>query len=144
MSDSPIFSSDDIPEHESPLRRMMANAHSLDYAPLKSLDEAKAHSDGIAILEDDYGGQIFVVCHAHTIRCSEDVLRQLLVDLDDITWGTPDKARILYERKPVGSSIAGGMGGARVGSEIWIHPELKDKGLEKAIVEVIEGKRPRI
>jgi len=45
-----------IPEHESSVRRMMADAHRHPYHPLRSLAEAQAVPDGVVIFEGDWGG----------------------------------------------------------------------------------------
>jgi hypothetical protein len=139
-----IFTGDNLPDHESGVRRMMADAEGSSYVSFKSLAEAKSHRDGFVILEGDDGGQIFVVCSASEVNCSEEVLRQLLLDLDAKTWDSPDAARIYYERRQVGEGVAGGMGGSVAGTEIWIHEEFRKLGLVGAIRDVIEGRRPRL
>ena len=72
----------EIPDHESPVRRVISDAHGLPYYPLRSLDEAKACADGVVILEGDWGGQIYVVCPARMVACEAATLQQLLEDLD--------------------------------------------------------------
>ena len=47
--------SEPIPEHESPVRRMMADAHGTPFQPLRTLDEARGYDDGVVILQGDWG-----------------------------------------------------------------------------------------
>ena len=86
------------------------------------------------------------MCSASLVKCSEEILGQLLRDLDDIAWpeNDPEMAKIFYERHPVGAGIAGGMGGALVTEDIWIHDEFIRLRLDVAIREVIAGQRHRI
>jgi hypothetical protein len=49
---------------ERPLGRLQAESLGPAYVPLKSLEEAKAAPDGVAILQGDDGGQIYLVCPA--------------------------------------------------------------------------------
>ena len=143
---SGMYKPDPTPEHERPLGRLLSEATGDTFFPLKSLEEAKVYEDGVAILQGDDGGQIYVVCLAAQVVCSELTLSILLQDLDEIAWpeNYPDMRRIYYERRPVGTGIGGGMGGAAVTTEPWIHQEFVDLGLASAIQEVIWGKRERL
>ena len=144
--ESPIVKLEVLPEHESGVRRLVSDARNIPYHPLHSLEEAKSFPDGIVILEGDDGGQIYLVCPASLVKCSEEALNDLLRELDHIAWPHNDlnSARVFYERRPTGSPIFGGMGGAYVIEDIWIHQEFVDAGLGNRIQEVIDGKRPRI
>ena len=53
-------------------------------------------------------------------------------------------AKVFYERHPVGAGIAGGMGGAVVTKDIWIHDEFIKLRLDAVIREVISGRRQSI
>jgi hypothetical protein len=66
--------------------------------------------------------------------------------LFNIAWPHNDlnSARVFYERRPIGSPVFGGMGGATVTEDIWIHQEFIDAGLGDRIREVIEGQRSGI
>jgi hypothetical protein len=118
----------------------------MPYRALTSLDEAQSYSDGVVILEGDDGGQVYVVSPAAMVRCSDEALEDLLRDLDKIAWphNPPDMARVFFERHEVGEPIWGGMGGATVIADIWIHPEFVEAGLQGAIRAVIEGQRLRM
>ena len=140
----PIFTSDNLPDHESSVRSMKADAEGKSYVPFKSLADAKTHKDAVVILEGDDGGQIYVVCPASKVKCSEETLRQLLSDLDAKKWDSLDMAHIYYERRQPGEGVAGGMGGAVAGIEIWIHQEFQKLGLGAAIQEVIAGRRSKL
>ena len=144
--DKKLFVPGRLPDHERPLGRMMADSYGSPFSPLRSLDEAKAASDGVAILQGDDGGQIYVVSPASKVACSANTLRDLLVDLDAIAWpGNPaDMRRVFYERLPLGAGVAGGMGGGHVGIEPWIHEEFVRAGLQANILDVLAGRRSRI
>lgn len=73
-----------LPDHESGLRRMMADASSEPYVAFRTLVEAQAHPEGVVILEGDYGGQIYVVARAASVGCSEEALARLLAELDGL------------------------------------------------------------
>ena len=113
-------------EHESALRKLMALAEGRPYVAFASLAETKADPDGVVILEGDDGGQIYVVARAEQVSCSPAALDQLLRDLDLINWegNEEDSARVVFERKAIGTGIAGGMGGAVVTRDVWVHPTL--------------------
>lgn len=131
--------SSDIPEHESPVRRMMSDAHGAPFQPLKTLDDARRHDDGVAILQGDWGGQIYAVIPASMIQCTPEVLRQLLLDLDSAAWSCNENegASIYYERKPAGTGIGGGMGGGASTGSLWIHSEFDE--ISEQIRLVIAG-----
>lgn len=141
---SPLFSPEHLPPHESGLRKMKAEAEGTAYTSFKSLADAQGHPEGVVVLEGDDGGQIFVVCPASKVKCSEQTLKTLLLDLDAKTWDTPDMAHVYYERRRIGEGVAGGMGGAMPGGEIWIHEEFRKLGLADAIRGIIEGRSPKL
>jgi len=136
--------SHEIPEHESPVRRMMADAHGTPFHPLRTFDEARQHDDGVAILQGDWGGQIYAVIPARMIRCPIDTLQKLLLDLDTLAWSCNENegASIYYERKPVGTGVAGGMGGGASTGDLWIHPEFDE--IAERIRRVIGGEQEAI
>ena len=134
----------DIPEHESPVRRMMADAYGTPFYPLRTLEEAREHDDGVAILQGDWGGQIYAVIPAAMIRCSAEKLHQLLLDVDSEAWSCNENegASIYYERKPSGSGVAGGMGGGASTGDLWVHPEFA--AIVDQVRAVIDGQRDSI
>ena len=125
---------------------MVSDSRDIPYQALQSLDEAKSFSDGIVILEGDDGGQLYVVAPASLVQCPAKHLNDLLRDLDRIAWpnNDPNSARVFYERLPVGAPVLGGMGGATVSEDVWIHQMFRDMNLESAILEVLAGERTRI
>ena len=135
---------DVIPEHESAVRRMVADARGESYEALRSLADANASEGSTAVMEGDYGGSIYLTCPASLVRCDEATLRQLLLDLDEHDWNDPEGVGLYYERAPIGTGIAGGSGGGVVTAGIWLHPELEAKGLRAAVEAVIAGERERI
>jgi len=131
-----------LEDEKSGLRSLMAEAAGTNYKSYKSLEDAKSDSNGVVILEGDYGGQIYVVAQAKDVKCKETQLFDLLQFLDSNEWDDPDGARIYYESRPVNSGVAGGMGGGAVIDRIWIHPRLKPhKGL---ILEILSGTREHL
>jgi hypothetical protein len=136
----------DSSEHESGLRKLMADSHGYEYDSSRTLAEAKAHDDSVVIIEGDDGGQIYAAFLASEVGCTEDALAQLLLDLDAIAWpgNYPDMAHVFYERHQVGATIPGGMGGGIVVEGGWVHPEFHELNLADQIREVVVGTRARI
>jgi hypothetical protein len=133
-----------IPDHESPVRRMVAGAHGQHYEAIESLEQAKATADAAVVMQGDDGGSIYLTCPARLVRCDEPTLLQLLHDLDKHDWNDPEGVGLYYEVAPVGSGVAGGSGGGVVTNSIWLHPELEQKGLREQVEAVIAGDRTRI
>jgi hypothetical protein len=133
-------------DSKSPLREMMAEAGVPSYHPLNPLTAAQADPHGIAVLEVDDSGQIYIVCPAHLIKCSENVLSQLLSDIDVTEWpgNDPTVRRIFFESRLPGQGIPGGMGGAKVDDDIWIHPRLVKSRLADPIKAVLTGKKGKL
>lgn len=133
-------------DSKSPLREMMNEAGVSSYHPLDSLIAAQADPHGIAVFEGDDGGQIYIACPAHLIKCSEKVLHQLLSDIDEIEWpgNDPDMRRIYFESRLPGQGIPGGMGGAKVDDDIWIHPRLIKGRLADPIKAILTGKKEKL
>ena len=136
-----FFVPESLSESESGLRKMKAEADGTSYVSFKSLAEAKSNPNGVVILEGDDGGQMYVVCPASKVKCSEHVLHQLLSDLDSKVWKSPDMAHVYYEQKKNGEGVVG-KGGAVVESEIWIHKEFHE--FADAIRDVIEGRKVKL
>lgn len=137
---------DHLPEHESRVRRLMADAAGEEYVAFHSLAEAQQDPDGVVVLEGDDGGQIYAVVPASRVICRPDTLEQLLRDLDGIAWpgNDPDAARVFFERRRAESGVAGGMGGGTVTAEGWVHEEFRKQGLEEDIRGVLAGEMERI
>ncbi|MBI3549770.1 MAG: hypothetical protein HY078_12085 [Elusimicrobia bacterium] len=133
---------DHLPDHESGLRRLMSDAGGKPYEAVETLEQAKAHPDGIVVFEGDGGGQIYAVAQVGCVNCSGSALQALLIDIDAHGWNDPTSARISFERGAVGETVSGGMGGGLVAKGIWVHPELES--LKAAITEVVIGKRQRL
>ena len=129
---------------DSPMRSLIAEAEGTDYRSFDSLSAARLDPNGVVILEGDDGGQIYVVVRAIDVACSEDTLHQLLCDIDVREWPGNDlnSARVCFEQRPIGSGVAGGMGGGVVSDGVWVHPRLR--ALEETICEVLRGKRARL
>lgn len=108
---------------------------------LGGLDDARANTMGAAILEGDWGGQIFATCPARLVECSHDALMRLTLDLDSVLWGEPDGASVRYEVRSVGSPVPGGMGGGEIVEGVWVHEEVRRRGLAKAVRDIILNRR---
>ena len=130
-----------LPDHESAVRRLVADAHGRPYYPLHSLEEARLYPDGAAIFEGDWGGQIYATIPTDLIRCNVAAIERLLRDLDALGWCDLAGARIYYERRPVGAGVAGGMGGGRIIQGVWIHERIVHLGVGQAIQDLLEGRR---
>lgn len=130
--------------HESAVRSMVYGAHGIPYQPLHSLEEAKAFADGIVVMEGDDGGQIYLVCPASLVACNQETLEQLLRDLDGTKWNDLGMAHLFYERQPVGTGIAGGMGGGRVTGTLWVHNQFVQEQLDGLILNVLQGELSRL
>jgi hypothetical protein len=133
-------------DHASPLRDLMAEATGGSYRAFGSLQEAQSDPDGAVILEGDDGGQLYLAFPARAVNCTEESLSLLLLDLDEICWpgNDADMARVIYERRPVGQGVAGGMGGGVVSPGGWIHPAITALGIEAEIRSVLDGTSPRV
>jgi hypothetical protein len=132
--------------HSSPLRDLMAQAQGGRYVSYSSLQEAQADDKGCVILEGDDGGQIYLAVPARSVTCSEETLATLLGDLDAIAspGNDEDSARVVFERRPVGSGVPGGMGGGSVSADGWVHGEFVSLGIDQEVREVLRGTRDRL
>ena len=130
----------------SPLRSLMSQGSTGGYVSFASLADVQADPAGAVILEGDDGGQIYLAFPATAVACSETTLRQLLVDLDAISWpgNYEDMAHLVYERRAVGEGVAGGMGGGAVTQDGWVHPAFGALGIEPEIRSVLKGELDRL
>src|SRR3954463_6113611 len=89
-----------IPEHESGVRRLMADAEGVEYVAYNSADAARGDPDAALVMEGDYGGQIYVACPLRVVRANEASLERLLRELDALAWecNEGDGGAIRYER----------------------------------------------
>jgi hypothetical protein len=115
-----------------------------EYDLIETLDEARGVADAYAILEGDYGGQTYVTVPAKLVRCDEQGLRHLLLDLDELAWNDTEGVRLSYWRYKIGRHFGGGMGGADATGDVWVHKTLSELGLEDLIRRVIMGEAPRL
>src|SRR4051812_41695355 len=113
LGDAPVL----LPD-ESGVRSLVAQSEGDEYIAHRSLADAKADCEGVVIFEGDDGGQIYAVAQAAFICCPERQLQRLLSELDAVSWADPESARVFFESLPVGSGVAGGMGGGAVAPEL--------------------------
>lgn len=130
--------------NESGLRRLMADATGGEHRSFADLAAAKADPLGAAILEGDDGGQIYAVFPASMVECSKRALLLLLADLDGLRWDDEGMRRICFERRSVGSGVAGGMGGGVVEADGWVHQDFVDLGVADEVRSVVRGDLERI
>jgi hypothetical protein len=127
-----------LPDHESGLRRMIADSKGMQYHAFQSFLEAKSSPDSIAVFEGDYGGQIYLVARVSRISCSEQVLVHLLSELDSLAWKDTQGAGLFFEEAEIGQSIPGGMGGGIVTEGTWIHSNLQQ--YSSKVEDILTGK----
>jgi hypothetical protein len=107
-----------------------------------SLAEAKQDPNGVVILEGDYGGEIFLICPASLVKCTEEILEVLAADLNNWAWPTLEGggAFVDYDSQPVGTWIGGGTPDARVTDALWLNSQCEEAGLRPAIQAIIDGR----
>ena len=116
--------SQEIPPHERPFAGIMHGKLGYEYVAYKSMDEARADQDAIVILTGDYGGQVYLTCPLVKVQCSQPILEKLLAELGRFAWG--DGEDIYFERVRPDRFVFGGMGGAPVMDDVWIHGEFRN------------------
>jgi len=107
---------------------MLADAHDHDYRAYASLVDAERDPDAAVIMESDDGGQILLSCPVSVVGCGSARLGDLLVWLDRIAWpggDDPSARRLLFEHRPIGSRVAGGMRGGVIDEHVWVHDEFE-------------------
>jgi hypothetical protein len=133
-----------IPDHASFVRSFTSEKYGERFEPLRTLQEAQGHSDGVVIFEGDYGGAIYLTCPVRLVRCSAQALQHLLHDIDkkliDHHWGL----MVCYERLAPGSPVSGGWGGGLITEGVWLHDRVEALSLRKPIEEVLSGSRERL
>lgn len=136
----------EIPAGHSPVRSIMSDQH--PHHPVGGFEDAKKDPDGVAIFEGDYGGQIMMTIRMKYVRCPEEWLRQLLVDLNDLYWDGYDGSGLYYESIPVGGGVAGGMCGGQVVDGVWAHSRLAEvvdlDALGQAVGAILECRAQRL
>jgi hypothetical protein len=136
-ADQPTNPPQTVSEHDNQIRRILAEVAGQPYRMLGSLKEAQACKDGVVILDSMYVGQVYFVCPAALVKCSEAELQQLAR-----MFGGEEGAFVSYQQLPVGAHVPDGCGGGEVTEGLWIHEDLRGGLEEKRIREVIEGRRP--
>ena len=117
---------------------MIAESQGRTYRSYTSLAEASANN-GVVILQGDDGGQIYLTCRAAKVKCSEIGLKKLLGFLDALSWKDASAAMIYFEDVPMNSGVSGGMGGGIAIDDVWLHPKLRELGIEDKVRSFIFG-----
>ena len=145
-----------LPDHHSAVRHILNKRHGRAYEPLKSLKEAKETSNGVVVLEGDYGGIIFASCQAKYVKATQEELESLCIWLEKTYWkelwakyGNHNKGGwgVYYEVLKPGSGIWGGTKGGAVIDGLWLHPKLKQELVDETVsklrlvddVKVVQG-----
>src|SRR5688500_3746631 len=117
-----------IPDNVSPLRNIMTEAGQDNLVNIENLKTANETKNATLILEGDWGGQIYLTYPVKYVKCKEETLLNLLVDLDDLVWGDQgeDSRKVLFEIRKLGDGISGGMSGGLVIEGLWVHEEFED------------------
>ena len=123
---------------------MVLDSRGEEYRAFRTLAEAQEVSDGVVVMEGDYGGQIYLTCPARLVKCDQATLERLLRDLDSLGWRAPETAHVFFERGSPGSGVWGGMGGGLIVEGVWLHPELQKLGIEERVRDVIAGTRSKL
>ncbi|MCX6782279.1 MAG: hypothetical protein NTW66_04150 [Candidatus Magasanikbacteria bacterium] len=107
---------------------------------LKNFDSAKKALNGVVVFEGDWGGQVYLSCPMKYVKCSENVLKKLLRDIDASEWDCNKGigTNLTYYKAKPGDGICGGMFGGVVEDELWIHPDIAEDKKE-LIKKVING-----
>jgi hypothetical protein len=132
-----------LPPHERPFDADLAQLSGYEHVAYKTLDEARSDQDAIVIFEGDSGGQIYLTCPVSKIGCSHQSLQTLLGEIGKFAWG--DDEGLYYQRARPDGMVWGGMGGGRVKSGVWIHPDFRnllEVGIDilPEVTDVIEGR----
>ena len=135
---------DHVLQPDDSLPRFSASGDDPHYEAVQSLEEAQRRQGFALIMEGDYGGQIYLTCPVSLLCCDQKALQQLLEDIDSMQWKEPLGRGLFFEKIPIGASVGGGMGGASICSDLWIHEELYAIGMEEAIKAVVSGVRQRL
>jgi hypothetical protein len=137
-----------VPEGRSAVRHILADVHGVEgtlYRPIETYEEARAIDDAYAVLEGDWGGQVYLVAPMRLVLCEEETLRHLLEDLDEIAWpGQPDGQGLYYERYHYGQIVPGGMGGGAALNDVWIHNEFVEYAIKERILNVLKRELSRL
>ncbi len=136
-----------VPEHHSAVRHIINEAHRKPNDMfVESFLQAQNTAGTYVIMEGDWGGQIYLSCPMNIVKCNEDTLENLLIDLDIIAWdcNEGEGRGVYYEVREPGEGIGVGMGGGEINEELWIHKEFSDLNLYEEIEDVLSGATEKI
>lgn len=126
-----------IQDHESPVRKMVSTAQDASYEAIETLEKAKSVKNSYLIMDGDDGGQIYLVCPISLVRCSEQILKGLLKELDEKAWNDISMASLFYEIHEPGRVVSGGMGGGIAENNLWVHKNFD--AMKSDIMKVLNG-----
>jgi len=119
-----------VPEGERPLDVPVSGRKRFPF--YKTLDEARGDPDGVAILEGDWGGTVYMtVPLRHVPNATEADFNNLAEGLERIFWdcnfdgeGADGGQGVYYKGIPSNTGVTGGMGGGVVLDNVWINDQL--------------------
>lgn len=129
-----------IPNHESGVRKIIAENNGTNYKAFNNFNEAKNSSKSYMIMEGDYGGQIYLSIPVKLIKCDYKDLEKLLEKID--LWRESDGSKIYFEEFEIGQGVPGGMGGGLATDKLWLHKKLEKQRHE--IQSFLDGKTENI
>jgi hypothetical protein len=116
-----------------------ADDNEVPFVTLKSLEEARTMHHTAVVLQGGALGQIYLTVPVEHVACDETTLVGLLRAIDALAHDDPGRTVLSFELAPIGSGIAGGVGGASVVDGIWVHPNLDGTEAERLAERAIYG-----
>ncbi|GEM_PF-1415379 len=107
------------------LREVLASTGKAPFHRIDDFAAAKVDPKSYAVMEGDYGGQVYLTVPMSEVACTEEQLMELLGQLDKISWDDIEGATLYYEKLSPGQPVPGGMGGGMAESRLWLHSSLK-------------------
>ena len=106
----------------SGLRWLMAESRGSQIHGYRSWEDARSDPDSAVVISGDDGGTVYLTVPLRLVRCSEETIAMLATELDAAVWQDPSMLEVAVEHVPVGSGVAGGMGGGIVVDDVWLNP----------------------
>lgn len=107
-----------------------------------TLVEARSIENSYVVADGDWGGQVYFTIPAAEVACSEERVRQLVREVDQVCWGGQEEGSlgVNFRSGTPGEGVVGGMGGGVLRGGLWVHDEISQLGWKPAIGRVLAGK----
>jgi len=115
----------------------------IPFVTLKSLDEARTMDHTAVVMQGGRGAQVYLTVPVKYVTCNQAALVTLLRALGERAGNDSAGAALSFELAPIGSGIAGAMGGGSVVDGIWLHPSLAETGAAALAERIIYGDADR-